>query len=64
MAQPEFNCAVCNKPVDLRTTKTNERGKTVHERCSARRQALIRAAQALNLRFTALRVSPTASSIN
>jgi hypothetical protein len=30
-AQPEFNCAVCKKPVDLRTAKTNERGKAVHE---------------------------------
>ena len=59
---PEFNCAICNKPVNLRTTKTNEYGKTVHERCSARKQALIRAALAVTLRFTA--DSPTASSIN
>ena len=59
---PEFNCAVCNKPVDLRTAKTNERGIAEHERCSARKQALIRAALAVTLRFTA--DSPTAPSIN
>ena len=49
-AQPDFNCAVCNKPVDLKTAKTNERGKAVHERCYARRESLIRATQATNQR--------------
>jgi hypothetical protein len=60
--RPELNCAVCNEPVDLRAAKTNERGIAAHERCSARRQALIRAALAVTLRFTA--DSPTAPSIN
>jgi hypothetical protein len=49
-AQPEFNCAVCNKPVDLKTAKTNERGEVVHERCYARKQVLIRATQGTNQR--------------
>jgi hypothetical protein len=49
-AQPEFNCVICNKPVDLRTAKTNERGKVVHERCYAHKQVLIRATQATNQR--------------
>lgn len=67
--QPEVNCAICNKPVNLRTTKTDERGKAVHERCSARKQALIRAALAINQRpvtlgFTALGDSSTAPFVN
>jgi hypothetical protein len=46
----EITCAICNKPVDLKAAKTDERGKPVHERCSARKQALIRATQATNQR--------------
>jgi len=26
-------CSVCNKPVELRTSKTDENGKAVHEEC-------------------------------
>jgi hypothetical protein len=26
-------CSICNKPVTLETTKTDERGRTVHEGC-------------------------------
>ncbi len=36
MAHPvrlQLNCSICNKPVDLKTTKTNEAGKAVHEEC-------------------------------
>jgi hypothetical protein len=29
----EITCAICNKPVDITTTKTNDRGKAVHEEC-------------------------------
>ena len=32
-AQPEHNCPICNKPVVVRTAKTNEPGKAVHEKC-------------------------------
>jgi hypothetical protein len=46
----EITCVICNKPVDLKTSKTDERGNPVHERCSARKQALIRATQATNQR--------------
>jgi hypothetical protein len=28
-----INCCFCNKPVDLKTAKTNEAGKAVHEEC-------------------------------
>ena len=45
-AQPEFDCSICNKPVDVSTAKTNAVGKAVHEKCYALEQALIRAAQA------------------
>ena len=36
----EITCAICKKPVDLKTTKTNDRGKAVHEECYVLRQAL------------------------
>jgi hypothetical protein len=49
-AQPEHNCVICNKPVVLRTAKSNERGKAVHEKCYFLRQSLIRATQATNQR--------------
>lgn len=29
----KFNCWICNKPVDLETTKTDDRGNAVHEEC-------------------------------
>jgi hypothetical protein len=27
------NCSICNEPVDLKTAKTDEDGKSVHEEC-------------------------------
>jgi hypothetical protein len=33
LAQPEINCSICNKPVDLETAKTDADGKTVHGEC-------------------------------
>ena len=44
-AQPVIPCAGCNKPIDLAITKTNERGKAVHEECYVLRQALKDATQ-------------------
>lgn len=41
----QFNCSVCNKPVDLKTTKTDDHGKAVHEECYVLRQALKDATQ-------------------
>ena len=43
MAHPvqlQLNCAICNKPVDLKTTNTNEAGKAVHEECYVLREVL------------------------
>jgi len=48
--RPEHLCAVCNKPVDLKTTKTNDYGKVVHEECYVLRQALKDASQSTNQR--------------
>jgi len=31
--RPEFNCAICNKPVDLETSKIDAYGKPVHAEC-------------------------------
>ena len=31
--QSEHICWICNKPVDLETTKADDRGKAVHEEC-------------------------------
>jgi hypothetical protein len=28
-----FLCSLCNEPVDLRTAKTDEHGKPIHEEC-------------------------------
>jgi hypothetical protein len=28
-------CSLCNEPVDLRTAKTDENGKAIHEQCYA-----------------------------
>ena len=36
----EITCVICNKPVDLKTTKTNDLGKAVHEECYVLRQVL------------------------
>ena len=33
LAQPEINCSICNKPVDLESAKTDDDGKTVHGEC-------------------------------
>jgi hypothetical protein len=46
----EITCVICKKPVDLKTSKTDERGNPVHERCSARKEALVRATQAISQR--------------
>jgi hypothetical protein len=27
------NCSICNEPVDIKTAKTNEDGKAVHDKC-------------------------------
>ena len=43
VAQPKINCSICNKPVDLETTKTDERGKAVHEQCYVLKHALLNA---------------------
>ena len=40
-----FNCSLCNKPVDLKTAKTNEEGKAVHEECYALIEAFNQATQ-------------------
>jgi hypothetical protein len=31
--RPEFNCAICNKPVDLEAAKVDGNGKAVHADC-------------------------------
>jgi hypothetical protein len=36
----EFNCSICNKPVDLKTCKTDEGGRAVHEDCYVLREVL------------------------
>ena len=33
-------CSICDRPVDLRTCKTDEFGKAVHEACYTARLAL------------------------
>lgn len=45
--QPEFNCSICNMPVDLRTCKTDGFGRPVHEECYVLREALKNATQPL-----------------
>ncbi len=32
-AQAEFHCSICDWPVDLKTCKTDDAGKPVHEEC-------------------------------
>lgn len=29
----QFNCSICNKPVDLETAKIDDKGKAVHAEC-------------------------------
>ena len=41
----EFNCSICNKPVDLESAKTDDHGKAVHEQCYLLRHALKNATQ-------------------
>ena len=45
--QSEFNCSICNIPVDLRTCKTDGFGRPVHEECYVLREALKNATQPL-----------------
>ena len=33
VTMPNLICDICHKPVKLETSKTNELGKAVHERC-------------------------------
>jgi CheY-like chemotaxis protein len=42
---PEVKCSICNKFVDLNTTKTDANGKPLHDGCYALRQALKDASQ-------------------
>jgi hypothetical protein len=37
----EFCCAICSKPVELRTANTDENGKIVHEECYVREMMVI-----------------------
>jgi hypothetical protein len=30
---PEHTCWICTKPIDLKTTKSDDRGRVVHEGC-------------------------------
>jgi hypothetical protein len=32
-SQTEIRCSICNKPVDLKTTKTDDNGRAVHAEC-------------------------------
>jgi hypothetical protein len=32
-SKTQFNCSICNKPVDLLTAKTDDKGKAVHAEC-------------------------------
>lgn len=41
----EFTCSICNWPVDLKTCKTDEAGKCVHEDCYMLRELLKNATQ-------------------
>jgi hypothetical protein len=43
--EPIFNCAICDRPIDLTTTKTNDIGQPVHEECYTLMEALKRATQ-------------------
>jgi hypothetical protein len=39
---PLFLCCLCGAPVDLRTTKTDEYGKAIHEDCYVLRMRMKR----------------------
>lgn len=43
--QPEFNCSICEWPVDLKTCKTDDFGKPVHGDCYMLRELLKAATQ-------------------
>jgi hypothetical protein len=45
LSRSEFNCSICNQPVDLETAKTDDHGKAVHEQCYLLRHALKNATQ-------------------
>jgi hypothetical protein len=32
-SQSEFTCWICNKPVDLKTSKVDDKGQAVHAEC-------------------------------
>ena len=43
--RPDVKCSICNKHVDLNTSKTDSNGKALHDECYALRQALKDASQ-------------------
>jgi hypothetical protein len=53
-AESEHNCPICNKPVDLKTTKTNAAGRPVHEECYVLKQALLYVSRVTQQRPTPL----------
>jgi hypothetical protein len=44
-AQLQIHCSICHKLVNLENTKTDDRGKAVHEECYVLREALKNATQ-------------------
>lgn len=48
-AQAEFNCFICNKPVDINTAKADSAGRAVHEECYVLRLLLKQATTPLLL---------------
>jgi len=53
-AESEHNCRICNKPVDLKTTKTNAAAGPVHEECYVLKQALLYVSRVTQQRPTPL----------
>ena len=47
-AQPQFNCSICNKPVEIATAKTDHNGKVVHDECYIRNLRLKQPAKSAN----------------
>jgi hypothetical protein len=47
MTFPEapFLCCLCSEPIDLRTAKTDEYGKAIHEECYVLRMRMTRGMQ-------------------
>jgi hypothetical protein len=37
VSQPAVICCICAEPISLETTRTDERGKAVHEHCYVRK---------------------------